>query len=105
MKLSDAQHKKVCSKLSEDIFKYMKRKIQRELNILSKGNPKLVDVNTVINITISSLGLLDGNIINVCRNVYKGIIGEEIDMKKLLALHQHVISQVTEFHSCKETLN
>lgn len=105
MKLTDEQFKKVCEKLSQDIFKYMKRKISRELNILSKGNPKLIDVNTMVNVTITSLGILDGNMINVCRNVYKGIYSEEIDIKKLLALHQHIINQMIEVHSCKETLN
>lgn len=105
MKLTDEQFKKVCKKLSRDIFKYMKRKISSELNILSKGNPKLIDVNTTVNVIITSLGILDGNMINICRKVYKGINSEEIDIKKLLTLHQHIINQMLEVHSCKEILN
>jgi hypothetical protein len=105
MKLSDDQFKKVCEIISQNVFKYMKRKIQREFNILSNGNTKLIDVNTIINIVITSLAILDGNIINTCRNVYKAIYDSDIDMKKLLALREHVINQVLEKYLCKETLN
>lgn len=105
MKLSEKVFKNTCEKLSEDFFKYIKRKITRELNILSKGNAKLIDINTTVNIIIHSLGVSDGNIINMCRNIYEGIKGHEIDMEKLLTLHQEIINEILDLHKCKEKSN
>lgn len=105
MKISEKVFQDTCQKLSQDFFKYMKKKIIKELNILSNGNAKVIDVNETISITIHCLGIADGNIINMCRDIYKGIKGQEINIEKLLELHQIVINQILNLHKCNQKLN
>jgi hypothetical protein len=89
MKVSDEKFQQVCEKISRESYKIFKRKITRELDSLSKGNPKLIDENTVVNIILTSLALLDGNMIIVCRNICKNL-----NMEKLLKSHQILMQKV-----------
>lgn len=89
MKVSDDKFREVCEKISRESYKIFKRKITRELDSLSKGNPKLIDENTVVNIILTSLALLDGNMIIICKNICKNL-----NMEKLLKSHSVLMEKV-----------
>src|SRR5690242_10316936 len=104
MKLSDKQFQDTCSIIAKDTFNFMKRKLTRQLNILSKGDPKLIDTNTVVNIIIATCGVLDGNMINTARTIFKGTMGYDIDLDKLLLTHQSTLMKMINMNE-KEKLN
>lgn len=106
MKLSDKQFQSACEVIAKDTFKFMKRKLTRQLNIISKGDPNRVDVNTVVNIIIASCGILDGNMITIAASIFKGITGDNINMNKLLLTHNTTLMKfVDSVEDKKEKLN
>lgn len=104
MKLPPDEFQKICEKISKNSFKYMKRKIQNELDSLKKHYPH-IDSNVIISIIINSLGILDGNIIHICKTIHKGIHQDDINIEKLLETHQRIINETIETYSCEQKLN
>lgn len=100
MKLKDEVFQSTCEKISRDSFKIIKRKITKELDSLSKGNPKIIDENTVVNIILTSLALLDGNMMIVCRNICKNL-----NMEKLLSSHQTLMKKVIADNPVKKEMS
>lgn len=100
MQLSDDKFKDICEKISQESYKFFKRKIKRELESLSKGNLKLIDENTIVNVVITSLALLDGNMMIVCKNMCKNL-----NMKKVLASHQAIFEKLINENFKEEELS
>lgn len=101
IKLTDEQFKVICEKVSKDSFKFMKKKITKELETVSKGNTKLIDSNTALNVVITSTSILSGNMLNLCK-----IICKDVNIEKLWALHNTIInSYIDDNPTDKDTIN
>jgi hypothetical protein len=105
MKLSDKQFQDICTIISKDTFAFMKRKLTRQLNIVSKGDPKQIDTDTVINIIVATLAVLDGNMLTTCKTLFKGMNGYDISMEKLLLSHHKTMMKMLDSVEEKGKLN
>lgn len=88
MKIDDKLFQEIYERIAKEIFFIFKQKLKKEINNLKKDN---IDANQVVNILISALSLIDGNIYVLCKDIYK-----DINMKKVFKIHQENVASFVE---------
>lgn len=90
LELSEQEVKMLIKNIAAPTFKYMMRRINR--NIIQDKKLSQISINTFITILIASLSSIDANTLRWIEKFYKMKLGQDIDFDKLkssLTIHLH----------------
>lgn len=89
VRITDAQLKKIAKALGEPIFNQFVNSMRKEIKrVMGTAN---ISINDYVNIVILTLSSIDGSVLKMVRESYKGTTGQEIDFVKVLI---HYIDQI-----------
>lgn len=106
-KLSDREMQDCVQRIAEPSFKFIRKKIERELDYIYK-NDSVPDINDIVNIMIMSLANTDTNILMMMRNIFKKITGSDMDFPLAMKLYIDDIMSILhkdEISRLKEKMN
>lgn len=104
--LTNDQLKEKARNIAEPTFKFMKRLINRELDGINDKD-KMISMNSLLNLIITSLSSLDANILVMTRDVIKKS-GADFDFVKVLYVYFEDIKSILtqeELMKIKEKMN
>lgn len=103
-KLDDDEFRECVMRIAEPSFRYIRRKIQNEVNYIYKDIKK-PDMNDIVNITIVALASIDASIFQMTKKIFREITGHEMDFALVMKIFIDDITGTMEKHELDQLKN